>query len=266
MAMLPSAVDARALAGLLAGKARELVRGRTVELHVPGDAEIIVEGYVDPGEPPVDPGPLCTSGAHYRLAPPAPVIHVTALTHRVNAILPAMVAGGPPDEACVIHRALHRVFLPLVQRAIPELVDYDLPAFGAARLWAFLSMRKHYAGQARKVAHAAWGMRPLMFAKTLVLVDDEVDVRDPRQVWSAVATHVAPGRDVFFADGPLDPLDPASASGSMARRMAVDATAKMPGEHPGEPPQPATMSEEVCRLVSARWSEYGLGPEPGGDS
>ena len=105
-----------------------------------------------------------------------------------------------------------------------------------------------------------------MFAKMLVAVDEGVDVHDHQQVWSAIATHVDPGRDVFFADGPPDPLDAASPSGSLARRMAVDATAKLPREHSGEPPQPARMSEEICRLVSDRWSEYGLGPERGGGS
>jgi 4-hydroxy-3-polyprenylbenzoate decarboxylase len=260
MAPLPEGADAHAAAALLRGKARELVKCRTVELHVPADAEIVLEGYVDPAGPPVETGPLGTSGGYYRPSRPAPVMHVTAVTHRANPIYPATVPGPPPDEVCVIQRALQRIFLPLIKPAIPELADYDLPAFGAARHWAFLSIRKTYAGQTRKVACAAWGLRPLMFAKMLVIVDEEIDVHEPQQVLSAIAAHVDPGRDVFFAEGPPDPLDPAATGDGLSHKMAVDATAKLPGEYRGQRPGPASTTEEIRRLVSRRWGEYGLGP------
>ena len=110
--------------------------------------------------------------------------------------------GEPPDETCVIRRFLHRVFTPLVRLAIPDLVAYDLPLFGAARAWAVVSIRKVYAGQARRAAHAVWGLRQLMFAKLLVIVDEEVDVHDYPQVWAAVGRHVDPGRDLILLPGP----------------------------------------------------------------
>jgi len=258
-------VDTWALAGLFREKPLDVVCCRTVELEVPAEAEIVIEGYVDPSEPPVAGGPLCTPSGHYGLARPVPVMHVTAVTHRANPVFPAMVPGRPPHEACVVRRALAGVFLPLAKLAIPELVDYDLPMFGAARQWAVVSIEKSYAGQARRVAHAAWGLPQMTFAKLLVVVDEEVDVHDQQQVLSAIATNVHPGRDVFFQQGPPDPLDIATAPGELGQKMAIDATAKLPGERAGIWPGWAVMSEETRRLVSERWPEYGLGPERGND-
>ena len=123
-------------------------------------------------------------------------------------------------------RAMHRVFRPLVRLAMPELVDFDLPAFGGARHWAAVSIRKTYAGQGHRAAHAAWGLRPLRVAKMLVVVDADVDVRDTESVLAAIAANVNPDGDVFFEDGPADPLDPAVATAGLARRMAIDATRK----------------------------------------
>ena len=261
MAPLPSGADVSALAGFFRNRPRDLVRCRSLELEVPTDAELVIEGYADPAEPPVDCGVLAASGGYYRSARRAPVIRVTAVTHRANPVYPALVPGPPPDEACVIHRTLGRIFLPLVRLAIPELVDYDLPVFGAGRHWVLVSIRKTYAGQARKVAHAVWGLRQLMFSKLLVIVDEEVDVHDQPEVWAAVAGHVDPGRDVWFSSGPLDPLDPAGGAGGLSQRMAIDATVKRPEERSAPRPGPAEMSEEIRRLVSDRWAEYGLGPD-----
>jgi 4-hydroxy-3-polyprenylbenzoate decarboxylase len=189
-------------------------------------------------------------------------MHVTAVTHRANPIVPAIVPGRLPDETCLVRRALQRMFLPLVRAAVPDLVDYDLPSFGAARHWALVSIRKTYAGQSRRVAHALWGLRQLMFSKLLVIVDEEVDVHDPSAVWAAVSRHTDPGSDVFFCEGPPDPFDPTATAGELARRMAVDATAKLPGEYRGRRPHPGPRDDEIRRLVTDRWSEYGLGPDP----
>ena len=123
-------------------------------------------------------------------------------------------------------RAMHRVFRPLVRLAMPELVDFDLPTFGGARHWAVVSIRKTYAGQGHRAAHAAWGLRPVRFAKMLVVVDADVDVRNTESVLAAIAANVNPDGDVFFEDGPADPLDPAVATVGLARRMAIDATRK----------------------------------------
>ena len=235
---------------------------RSVDLHVPADAEIILEGTIDPTEPPVEAGPWSTPTGHYGPSRAVAAMQLTAVTHRANPIFPAIVYGRPPHEATVIRRTMQRIFLPLVKMAIPELVDYDLPTFGAARHWAVLAIRKTHAGQARHVANVAWSMRQSMFAKVLVVVDEGVDVHDHEQVLSAIATNMNPGRDVFFQQGPPDPLDMAAVPGELGQKMAIDATAKLPGEHAGPWPRPAEMSEEVRRLVGDRWEEYGLGPKP----
>jgi 4-hydroxy-3-polyprenylbenzoate decarboxylase len=192
----------------------------------------------------------------------APLVHVTAITQRANPVLPVIVRGRPPHEETIIAGALRKILLPLVQQALPELVDYDLPQWGAVRHWAVLSIRKSYAGQGRKVAQAAWGYDPLMLTKFLVIVDADVDVHDPQGVLSALAAGVRPDRDVIFHAGPADPHDPTTPPDSLAQRMALDATTKLPGEHAGPWPQTVQRSAEVVEQVTARWAEYGLGPLP----
>ncbi|HUT12106.1 MAG TPA: UbiD family decarboxylase [Thermoguttaceae bacterium] len=261
-APLPPGADVGATAGLFREKPIEVVTCRSIELEVPAEAEIVIEGYVDPSEPPAEAGPWSAPLGHNQPGRPVPVMYVTAITHRANPIYPAIVPGKPPDESCIITQALARIFLPLAKMAISELVDYDLPTFGAGRHWAAISIRKTYAGQAHRVADAAWGLRQLMFAKVLVVVDEGIDVHDQQQVLRAIATNVHPARDVFFRQGPPDPFDAATPSGQLGHRMGIDATAKLPGEHPGTWPQPVFVSEEIRKLVRDRWAEYGLGPEP----
>ncbi len=258
-APVPPAVDTLALAGLLRQKPLNVIACRTQSLQVPADADIVIEGHIDPSEPLAPAGPRCGPGGQYTLPRPAPVMQVTAITHRANPVLPAMVAGRPPNEACAIARALARVFLPLARMAIAEMVDYALPEYGSARHWAVVSIRKSYAGQSRRVADAAWGLRQLRFAKVLVVVDEGVDVHDDRQVLSAVSANMHPGRDVFLRQGPVDVFDPAAVPGELGHRMGIDATAKLPGEHSGTWLQSAEMSESIGRLVNDRWAEYGLG-------
>jgi len=262
MAPLPPGADVAAVAGLLRNKPVDVVKCRSVELEVPADAEFVLEGEIDPAEPPVEFGWLAGPGGHYCAGPPSPVVRVTAMTHRTNPVYPALVRGRHAHEEIAITRALHRVFRPLVELAIPELADYELPAFGAARHWGFVAIRKDHAGQARRVALAVWGLRSLMFTKFLVIVDDQIDVRDAEQVWSAVAVHADPRRDVFLWEGPPDPWDPAAAGGSLGCRVAIDATAKLPGERAAERLGAAGTSEEVRRRVSERWAQYGLGSTP----
>jgi 4-hydroxy-3-polyprenylbenzoate decarboxylase len=206
MAPVPPDLDGSSLAGLLRDKPREMVKCRTIDLEVPADADLVLEGHIDPAEPEVEFGLTVVPGGQYQLSRPAPVMEATAVSHRANPVFPALVPGQPPDEACVIRRFLHRVFTPLVRLAIPDLAAYDLPLFGAARGWAVVSIRKVYAGQARRAAHAVWGLRQLMFAKLLVIVDEEVDVHDYPQVWAAVWRNVDPGRDLILLRGPARSL------------------------------------------------------------
>ena len=226
-APLPPGSDVCAVAGLLRQKPLDVVACRGVDLIVPAEAEIVLEGFVDPSEPPVVAGPLCGPTGHATLPFVAPVMHVTAMTQRANPIYVAMVPGRPPHEAVTVARAMQRVFLPLTRLAMPELVDYDLPEFAAARHWAAVSIRKTYAGQGRRAAHAAWGLQPMTFAKMLVVVDDDVDVRNQQAVLAAIASNMNPARDVLIDQGPADPFDPAATPGALGQRMAIDATRKL---------------------------------------
>lgn len=229
-APLPSGGDVCAVAGLLRQKPLDVVACRGVDLMTPAEAEIVLEGFVDPSQPPVTAGPLCGPTGHATLPLPASVLHVTAMTQRANPIYTAMVPGRPPHEAVAVTRAMQRVFLPLTRLAMPELVDYDMPEFGAARHWAAVSIRKTYAGQGRRAAHAAWGLHPMMFAKMLVVVDDDVDVHDHQAVLAAVASNVNPARDIMSEQGPPDPFDPAATPGILGQKMGIDATRKVASE------------------------------------
>ena len=258
--VVPPAVDPLAMAGLLRDKALDGVACRSVDLQVPAEADIVVEGYIDPEEPPVATGPLCTAVGYSSRPWLASVMHVTAVTQRANPIYSATVLRSVLNEASVVDRALAQIFLPLTRLAIPELVDYDLPLFGAARCGGVLAIRKSYAGQARRVASIAWGLRQFLFAKLLVIVDEGVDVRDTQQVLAALAARANPGRDVFFQEGPPDPFDPAAFPGGLGHKMAVDATAKLPEEAGGPQAEPTTGGPQIRELVSNRWLQYGLGP------
>lgn len=262
-APLPPGFDAAALAGLLGGRPVELVRCRSVALEVPAEADIVIEGYLESSEPWVEVGPLATAAGHYAPARQAPVIRVTAITHRANPVFPAIVPGPPPNEACQMASALRRILLPLVRLSIPELVAYDLPMFGGVRHWAVVAIRKSYAGQARKAAQAVWGYDPLAFSRLLVIVDEGVDVADPLAVLRAISDHMDPGRDVILADGPADPWTANPATDALSTRMAIDATRKLPGETSGVLRVPVEAAHAVRELVDRRWLEYGLGPPPG---
>jgi 4-hydroxy-3-polyprenylbenzoate decarboxylase len=263
-APLPPGFDAAALAGLLSERPTELVRCRSVPLEVPAEADIILEGYIDPAEPRVDAGPLVTPAGYYAPARQVPVIRIGAITHRANPVFPALVAGDPPNEACQMAVALRRILLPLVRLSIPELVDYHLPMFGGVRHWLVASMRKSYAGQAHKVAQSVWGYDPLALSRLLVIVDEGVTVTDSAAVLRAISDHVDPASDVILAQGPADPwLADVSADG-LSTRMAIDATRKLPGERRGAIRVPLSTSPTVRQLVNQRWLEYGLGPAPGG--
>jgi len=258
MAPLPTKVDVRAFAGFLREKAVDLVACRTVPLEVPAEVEIVLEGVIDPKGEQVDPGPMCTPMGRLGRIGPVPVLNVTAITHRANPIYPAVVAGSPPNEAVVVARAMQRICLPMLRMAVPELVDCDLPTFGAARHWIFVSIRKRYAAQARRVANAIWGQHTTMFGKVMVIVDEDVDLSDKEQVLTKIATNVCPGRDIFFAEGPPDPWDPVVSGRLMGQRVAIDATTKLPDEQREVTARSVEVDEEIRQLVDDRWFEYGF--------
>jgi 4-hydroxy-3-polyprenylbenzoate decarboxylase len=255
-ASAPLAADSCLFAGLLRGKPLDVVKCRSHDLEVPADAEIVIEGFVDPSETPVTMGPLGHAGGHYSLAAPASTMHVTAVTHRTNPVFPAIVLGPPPNDMTTITTAIARLWLPLVRQAVPELVDYSLSEAAGPGKHCVAAIRKTLPYQARKAAGALWGLDCLVHTKLLVIVDADVPPYDPDQVLLAVGANVHPGRDVFFHDGPPDPLDHAAPPRSAGLAMCIDATAKFPEEHGGPWPQRLTMTEQMLDLVQSRWAEY----------
>jgi 4-hydroxy-3-polyprenylbenzoate decarboxylase len=230
----------------------------TVDVEVPAHAEIVLEGYVDPEERRRE-GPFGDHTGYYSLADDYPVFHLTAVTHRDRPIYQTTIVGPPPMEDYYIGKAIERVFLPIMRRQLPEIVDVNMPAEGIFHNLILVSIRKRYPGHARKVMHAIWGMGQAMFTKVIVVVDDDVDVQDLRQVaWKAL-NHIDPERDIEFVLGPVDVLDHASRLPQFGSHMGVDATRKGPAEgFTREWPAESRHRPETLGLVAKKWAAYGL--------
>jgi 4-hydroxy-3-polyprenylbenzoate decarboxylase len=258
-APLPPVLDEFAFAGLLRGKPVELVRAKTVDLNVPAEADFILEGYVDNTDVRTE-GPFGDHTGVYSLADLYPTFHVTAITHRRDAIYPATVVGKPPMEDAWIGKATERLFLPLLQMVLPEVVDMNLPVEGGFHNLAIVSIRKSYPGHAKKVMNALWGLgHMMMLTRVLVIVDDDIDVQDTRSVAWFVLNNLAPERDVVSMPGPVDDLDHGSYSVAYGTKLGIDATRKGPSEgYTREWPPDIVMDAPTKELVSARWREYGL--------
>jgi 4-hydroxy-3-polyprenylbenzoate decarboxylase len=256
-APLPKHVDELMLAGFLRGEPVELVRCKTVDLEVPANAEIVLEGYVEQGDL-ADEGPFGDHTGYYTGVEPFPVFHVTALTMRRDAIYPSIVVGKPPQEDAWLGKATERLFLPAIRMSVPEIVDYDLPVAGAFHNCVIVSIRKRFPGHAQKVMHAIWGLGLLSLTKAVVVVDEWVDVHDYEDVFFRVGANVDPGRDVLLTEGPLDHLDHAPSRQFYGGKIGIDATHKGPEEGTREWPDEIRMSDEIRALVDRRWGEYGL--------
>src|SRR5438132_1202995 len=256
-APLPKHIDELMFAGFLRGDAVELVKGVTVGLEVPANAEIVLEGYIDKEEL-VDEGPFGDHTGFYTPAEPFPVFNVTAITMRRDAIYPSIVVGKPPQEDAWLGKATERIFLAAIKATVPEIVDYDLPIAGAFHNCCIVSIRKAYPGHAQKVMHAIWGLGMLSLTKAVVVVDEWVDVHDYEEVFFRVGANVDPARDVLLSEGPLDHLDHAPTRQFYGGKIGIDATHKGPAE--GARPWPAEnrMTPEVQALVDRRRVEYGL--------
>jgi 4-hydroxy-3-polyprenylbenzoate decarboxylase len=257
-APLPKHIDELMVAGFLRGEPVELVKGVTVDLEVPADAEIVLEGYIDKGDLATE-GPFGDHTGYYTAAEQFPVFNVTAITMRQSAIYPSIVVGKPPQEDAWLGKATERIFLPAVKMTVPEIVDYDLPVAGAFHNLVIVSIKKSFPGHARKVMHAIWGLGMLSLTKGIVVVDDHVDVHDYAQVMFYVGANVDPKRDVVITEGPLDHLDHAPTLQFFGGKLGIDATAKGPLEGTREWPPEIEMSDEVQALVDRRWDEYGIG-------
>jgi 4-hydroxy-3-polyprenylbenzoate decarboxylase len=260
-APLPKHIDELMLAGFLRGEPVQLVHAKTVDLDVPANAEIVLEGYIEKDELTAE-GPFGDHTGFYTAAEPFPVFHVTAMTMREGAIYPSIVVGKPPAEDAWLGKATERIFLPAVRMTVPEIVDYDLPVAGVFHNCCIVSIRKAFPGHAKKVMHAIWGLGMLSLTKAVVVVDEHVDVHDYEQVFFYVGANVDPARDVVISEGPLDHLDHAPTHQFFGGKLGIDATAKGPEEGTRPWPEEIDMSEEIRALVDRRWDEYGIGIEP----
>jgi 4-hydroxy-3-polyprenylbenzoate decarboxylase len=258
-APLPARTDALVLAGFLRNQPVELVPARSIPLTVPASAEFVIEGLVDPQAAFESAGPISRDTGFFGPSESLPLLRVTAITHRANPVFPAMIPGPAPSESHWLDRACERLLLPLARLWIPELVDWRLSFSGACRHIVFASLRKTFAQQARQVMHALWSLPKIATAKMLVIVDDDVDLQDENSVWSSVAAHADPARDLVLWDGPADPLDHATAIRGVGRKLGIDATRKWPGEaEPSRSAEPLRWTAEIAERLTARWPEFGL--------
>jgi 4-hydroxy-3-polyprenylbenzoate decarboxylase len=257
-APLPKHIDEFMLAGFLKGGPVALVKCKTIDLEVPANAEIVLEGYVQQGDEEIE-GPFGDHTGYYSPPEPFPVFHVTAMTMRRDAIYPSIVVGRPPAEDAWLGKATERIFLPAIKTSVPEIVDYDLPVAGAFHNCVIVSIRKAFPGHAQKVMHAIWGLGLLSLTKSVVVVDEWVDVHDYEEVFFRVTANVDPGRDVMISEGPLDHLDHSPTRQFYGGKLGIDATHKGPAEGTREWPAEIVMSGEVKELVDRRWGEYGIG-------
>jgi len=265
-APLPGAIDEMTFAGFLRDDAVDMVGCKTVALEVPAYAEFVLEGYVDLAETRWE-GPFGDHTGYYSLADDYPVFHLTALTHRKDAIYSTTIVGQAPMEDAYLGKATERLFLPLLRLTLPEVVDMDLPKEGGFHNCAILSVDKRYPFQARKLMHSVWGTGQMQFTKCVVVVDRDVNVHDYAQVAWRVFNNVDWQRDVTVVEGPLDVLDHSSPFPLRGGKIGIDATTKWPSEgHDREWPADVAMSEEVKARIDQLWPSLGLGDGrwPGG--
>ncbi|HTX58448.1 MAG TPA: menaquinone biosynthesis decarboxylase [Verrucomicrobiae bacterium] len=258
-APLPPVLDEFAFAGLLRGKPVELVPARTVDLKVPAHAEFVLEGYVHNDDLRVE-GPFGDHTGVYSLADRYPTFRITCITHRRNPVYPATVVGRPPMEDAWIGKATERIFLPLLQLVLPEVVDMNLPVEGGFHNLAIVSIRKSYPGHAKKVMNALWGLgHMMMLTRVLVIVDADVDVQDARGVAWFVLNNLAPERDVVTMPGPVDDLDHGSYTVAYGTKLGIDATRKTAAEgYTREWPPDMVMDAATRERVTKRWREFGF--------
>jgi len=258
IAPLPPGVSELLFAGFLRGEAVPLVRAKTVDLLVPAEAEIVLEGYVDPKERRRE-GPFGDHTGFYSLEDDFPVFHVTAITRREKPIYMTTIVGRPPMEDGFMGEAVERLFLPLVRKTIPEIVDMHLPVEGIFHNLMIVAIDKRYPGHARKTMHAIWGTGQMMFTKTIVVVDRGVDVHDMAEVAWRALTAIDPERDIEIVHGPVDELDFASRLACYGSKIGIDATRKWKEEGFSRPwPDAIEMSPEVKDRVDRLWPSLGI--------
>ena len=258
-APLPPAVDEFLFAGFLRRAPVRLAKALTSDLDVPAEAEIVIEGYIDPAEDLVMEGPFGDHTGFYSLADKYPRVHVTAVSMRRDPIYPATIVGRPPMEDYYLGHATERIFLPLLKLTVPEVVDYHMPAYGIFHNLVFVSIDKQYPGQAWKVMNGLWGQGLMSLAKVIVVVDKGVNVQDPDEAWWVALNNIDPERDVRFTMGPMDVLDHSSRGFTYGSKMGIDATKKWPEEgFTREWPGRIVMDEATRAKVSEKWAKLGI--------
>ena len=258
-APLPPNIDEYLFTGFLRKEPVALAAAVTNDLEVPADADIVIEGWIDPSEELVMEGPFGDHTGFYSEADLYPAVHVEAITLRENPVYPATVVGRPPMEDFWLGYATERIFLPLLQMTSPEVVDYHMPPEGIFHNLVFVSIRKDYPGQAYKVMQGMWGQGLMSLAKVIVVVDEWVDVRNVPETWWAALNNIDPERDVMFTRGPIDVLDHSSRRFTFGSKMGIDGTKKWPEEgFERNWPEVIEMDPGTRAAVDAMWSELGI--------
>lgn len=253
-APLPAKIDETIFAGFLRQKPVELVKCKTIDLEVPAEAEIILEGYVDLDELAWE-GPFGDHTGFYSLAGDFPVFRLTAITHRKNPIYMTTIVGRPPQEDCYLGKATERIFLPLLKIIMPEVLDLNLPLEGVFHNCAIIKIHKRFPGHAKKIINSVWGSGQMAFTKFVIVLDHDVDIHNLSEVAWRVFANTDPVRDTIFTQGPLDILDHASPLMGLGSKMGIDATVKWKGEgFERDWPEELIMSSDIKKQVDEKWN------------
>jgi len=256
---VPDTLSEYAFAGLLRGSKTELVKCQTIDLQVPASAEFVLEGHIHPDEQALE-GPFGDHTGYYNEQERFPVFTIERITHRDAPIYHSTYTGRPPDEPAVLGVALNEVFVPILQKQFPEITDFYLPPEGCSYRMACVSIRKQYPGHAKRVMFGVWSfLRQFMYTKFVVVTDDDINVRDWKDVIWAITTRVDPARDITLVENtPIDYLDFASPVAGLGSKLGMDATGKWPGETAREWGRPISMSDTVKQRVDSIWEELGI--------
>jgi 4-hydroxy-3-polyprenylbenzoate decarboxylase len=255
-APLPDGVDEFMLAGFIRKKKVELVQCLTQDMQVPADADIIIEGYIDPAEDFILEGPFGDHTGYYSLADYYPKFHITAITHRKDAVYPATIVGIPPQEDAWIGKATERIFLaPIKMTMVPEIVDMVLPVEGVFHNLVIVKIRKDYPGQALKVMNSLWGAGQMMFTKMMIVVDGDVNIHDNAEVATYISQNTDPAYDFTFSQGPTDVLDHSCSVMAFGGKMGIDATAKLPEELAGRESSESSVTEINAVALQSKFPE-----------
>ena len=260
---VPESISEYQFAGFLRNKSVDLVDCKTIPLKVPAEAEIILEGYINPGET-LPEGPYGDHTGYYNDIEEFPVFHITAITMRKKPVYLSTFTGRPPDEPSVLGVALNEMFIPLIKQQFPEIVDFYLPPEGCSYRIAIVSIKKSYPGHAKRIMMGVWSfLRQFIYTKFVYIVDDDINCRDWKDVMWAVSTRMDPARDItIISDTPIDYLDFASPHSGLGSKIGFDATNKMPPETSRNWGEKLSMNQETIDLVDKHWEEYNITPKP----